>query len=149
MLLLGWILKLWSYDDPWYNKQHCHTFVLFIWADKALRSLLMTVQGYQDFQNGNLNYRLDHKRAIVGAERAIIEEVSIKFHFKRWAWTFFHCLSFIFIVYVGVHTNFVWVIYMYRCHLTVGQFMAKVCVLNYLHSFQGIPMIHTLEHHEM
>ncbi|KAG1654106.1 Protein brunelleschi [Nymphon striatum] len=46
-------------------------------SDKSLRSLLMTVQGYQDYQNGNHNYCLDHKRAIVGADQAIIEEVLV------------------------------------------------------------------------
>lgn len=45
-------------------------------SGSSLKSLCLWVQCYQDYQNGNKNYRLDMKRAVIGSDKLFINEVN-------------------------------------------------------------------------
>lgn len=46
-------------------------------CSSVLRDLQLSICCYQDYQNGNKNYRMDLKRAIIGSDSIHIDEVSL------------------------------------------------------------------------
>ncbi|XP_074600662.1 trafficking protein particle complex subunit brun [Brevipalpus obovatus] len=45
-------------------------------SGKSLKELKLSVQCFQDYQNGTKNYRTDMKRSIIGSDKVLIDEIS-------------------------------------------------------------------------
>lgn len=48
------------------------------WSSLELRSLTLTVECFQDYENGNRRYNLENKRGLMGSDRLYIEKVILK-----------------------------------------------------------------------
>ncbi|CAM1328735.1 TRAPPC9 (predicted) [Pycnogonum litorale] len=90
-----------SLNDEAYKMQNENTFQLgelitigvaiVNQSDKPLQSLLLTIQGYQDHQNGNCDYRLDHKRAVIGSDKVVIDQIPLGERYRHSVGMLFFC----------------------------------------------------------
>ncbi|RWS24985.1 trafficking protein particle complex subunit 9-like protein [Leptotrombidium deliense] len=83
MSSLKWDVSVNEHMMPLTNEQSFYTIGQLISVNvkitncsgNALRSLCVCLSCYQDFENGNRNYRLDMKRSVIGCDKVYIDEV--------------------------------------------------------------------------